>query len=290
MKVLFVRNTAGACTPIAIWLKKNGHEARVLDMRTRDRFGRISLFDESLLCDSLAELNALIKSTISDWRPEVIHVNYHDDHLVICRTASLSIPIVFQFHGSDIRGKKKVPVNTCLADAIIVSTPDLSEYGEWYGSPTADIFTDKGGREQGTGLLVYDPKSHIDERKTAKAFCHNNGIDLTIAQDTPHEELPWLLSKSQFYLDFKKLDALSKLALEAASCGCRVIHLDSKGTIRFLPLDEVELCQTGPEEYLMLYESLSTDRFRNLLKLIRVMGTRQSIGRLFKRFKRRSFG
>ena len=290
MKVLFVRNTAGACTPIAIWLRKNGHEARVLDMRIGDRFGRISLFDESLLCDSPAELKALIKSTISDWRPDVIHVNYHDIYLVVCRTISLSIPIVFQFHGSDIRGKKKLPINTCLADAVIVSTPDLSEYGEWYGSPTADIFTDKGGRERGTGLLIYDPKSYIDEREAAKAFCHTNYIDLTIAQNTPHKEMPQMLSKFEYYLDFKRLDALSKIALEAASCGCHILQLDSDGAIWSRGSADVESYQTSPEKYLRLYESLSTDRFRNLLKLIRVMGTRQNIGRLFKYLKRRLFG
>jgi len=290
LKVLFVRNTAGACTSIAIWLKKNGHEVRVLDVRERDRFGRISLFDESLLCDSSAELNALIKSTISDWRPNAIHVNSHDIYLVICRIVSLKIPIVLQFHGSEIRGKKKLPINAHLADTIIVSTPDLTEYGDWYGSPTADIFTDKGGREQGTGLLVHDPKSYIDERKQAEVFCHNNGLDLTVAQNIPHKELPQLLSKFEYYLDFKRLGALSKLALEAASCGCRVIHLDSEGITRFVSWTEIKLYRTSPEKYLALYKGLSTNRFRNLLKLISVMRTRRNIGWTLRYFKRRMFG
>ena len=290
MKVLFVRNTAGACTSIAIWLRENGYEVKVVDMRERDRFGRISLFDESLLCDSLAELNSLIESTISDWKPDVIHVNSHDIYLVICRIVTLRTPIVFQFHGSEIRGKKKLPINTRLADAIIVSTPDLSEYGTWYGSPTGHIFTDKGGRKQGTALLVYDPKSYIDERKTAEAFCQTHEIDLTIAQRIPHKELPWLLSKFEYYLDFKRLNALSKIALESSSCGCIIFHLDSYGEIYPVPLADIESCQTNPEKYLALYKSLSTSRARNLLELISIMRTKRNIGWTLRHFKRRLFG
>lgn len=290
MKVLFLKNTAGASTPIAIWLQKNGHDVRMIDTKANDRFGRISMFVESLLCDSPAELKALVKSTILDWRPDVIHVNSYDFYLVICRIINLRTPIVFQLHGSEIRGRKKLPNNARLADVIIVSTPDLSEYGEWYGNPTDDSFADKGGRQLGTGLLVYDHQSYIDERKTAKAFCRDNGFELTIAQNTPHKEVPQLLSKFEYYLDFKRLDSLSKLALEAASCGCRVIHLDSNGTIRLWSLAEVALCQASPAEYLMLYESLSTNRFRNLLKLISVMRTRRNIGQLLSHCKRRIFG
>jgi len=290
LKVLFVRNTAGACSSIAMWLKKNGHEVRVLDIRERDRFGRISLFGESLLCDDWAELNTLIRSSITDWKPDVVHVNAADIYLVICRLASLKVPIVLQFHGSEIRGKKKLPINARLADAIIVSTPDLTEYGEWYGSPTADIFTDKGGRELGTGLLVHDSKSRIDERKTARAFCDTNGIDLTIAQNIRHEKMPWLLSRFEYYLDFKRLGALSKLALEAAACGCHIVHLDSKGVVWPLPPADVKSHQTNPEKYLVLYKSLSTNRIRNLLKLISVMRTKRNIGWTLRHFKRRLFG
>lgn len=300
MKILIVRNTAGALSPVANWLVKQGHEVRMIENKERDRFGRVTIFPSVELFNSWRDgIDALV-DIIKEWKPDIIHINSHVIYLIVARAANFTVPILFQFHGTDIRGKK-IPREANLADIVVVSTPDL-ERKELRLLPCAisDFFEDKGGRIEGTALLIVDKESKIDYSIEANEYCENQMLKIDVMSNVPHRELPKLLSKYEFYLDFKGLDAYSKLAFEAHACGCKIVHRDSYRWIREVPHHDMEYWMGHPEHYLREYQTLRLmSKFRyirikhrvsNIFNWLFCMTNKQNIFRGAKALKRRVFG
>ena len=80
--------------------------------------------------------------------------------------------------------------------------------------------------------------------------------------------MPEYLSKFEFFFDFKGIaDSLSKMAMEAHACGCKVLHdRDPYGD----PINAVPT--TTKEDYLELYLSLrSASRWKAIKRIPRVL-------------------
>ncbi len=192
----------------------------------------------------------------------MIHVRAWHKGLILARIFAPRTPVVFQYHGTDIRGKTIPRFVRRLATKILVSTKDLLQDGvEYYGRPISPNFRDFGNRKLGTALYMRTPP--FDKEKEALEFSRKRGLELTILNRLPdrplkfipYKDFPEYLSSFEFYLDLKGLttpDVLSKSGLQAIASGCKV--LVDTGEI----LDDTE--QTSADEYITLYEKLINRR------------------------------
>lgn len=236
VRILSVWDTAGVFVPIAKWLNEHGCEARILMRSEHDPHGQTRLSPYARMVDSYRDFIIAVIDEILTFRPTVIHVNYIYEELPLVRLIAPLTPIIYQYHGGDVRERiaRGLPPHeeTQLADKIIVSTDDLQAYGEWYDRPIPDTFYYRGGRVPGTALMNYVSYVIIDQRPLAARLCSERGLKLTILDrdegpTVPYVGMPSFLSKFEYYLDFKghiERTVLSKTALEALACGCKVIQ------------------------------------------------------------------
>lgn len=263
LRVLFLWNTAGALVPIAEWLLDNGHNAKIIMNKQFDVFGQSSNSRASKMVGSSKEYWIEVVRQLIKYDPTHIHVNSSLPSLVLARILRPTTPIVFQYHGSRIRYRESVHEETELADKVIVSTPDLSDYGEWYDRPVDEMFYYRGNRKVRTALMFYGTHFMKDLRKDAKKWCEERGLDLTIVERGTHENIPYsqmptFLSQFEYFLDFKGYGdprAISRLAIEAYACGCKIVSdTDPSRIITDYKLPTAEI-------YFDLYTSLRNPQF-----------------------------
>jgi hypothetical protein len=259
LRVLYLWNTAGALTPVADWLVANGHQARILMSSKYDLFGNTSMSKTAQMVNSNMEYYNAVVTQLLAYRPTHIHVNQHLQSLVLARLLCPSTPIVFQYHGAEVRYRKTVHPEMALADKVIVSTPDLKRYGEWYDRPVHSMFNYRGGRKKNTAVMFYASFYMKDLRKEARDWCRKRGIELEIlerekGQGVEYMQMPEFLSRFEYFLDFKGYehpDAISRLAVEALACGCKVVSDTNPDRV----IETYKFAR--PEMYFRLYQSIS---------------------------------
>jgi hypothetical protein len=74
--------------------------------------------------------------------------------------------------------------------------------------------------------------------RTAEKFCRERALSLTVVHREsdhwiPYSDYPLFLNQFEYFLDFKGQEELSKNALEALSCGLKVVHINRQGEISF---------------------------------------------------------
>jgi len=292
MKVLYLWNTAGVFTPVAEWLIANGHEAKIVMRSDFDIYLHTQRSETAVMVDTSRDFYRMGIKLIRDWKPDVIHISGSLKMLVIARFYTPRSLIVFTYHGSDARNPKKKPHGeTKLADFVHVSTPDLHPYGTFIDRPLPDIFYDRGGRINGSALMFYKDHFYVDNRNLAREWASDHKFDLTILDQDhpdfpiPNDQMPDIFSKYEYFLDWKdqkgELQALSKTALEALRCGCKVIH-DSDLTHE-IHASDIEWIKPIAyyRLYLMIQNSLS--RIRTIKRIPRLIWEVAKIvkGRLF---------
>lgn len=227
--------------------------------RKYDLFGNTSISPAAQMVESNSGYYAAVTRNLLTFHPTHIHVNQSLKSLVLARFLSPRTPIVFQYHGAEVRHRAAVHREAQLADKVIVSTPDLQQYGEWYDRPVHSMFHYRGGRRRNTAVMFYAPFYMRDLRAEAKQWSKARGIRLDIiererGQGVLYAEMPAFLSKYEYYLDFKGYGhprAISRLAIEALACGCKVVSDTDPDRI----VDEYDFVR--PERYYNLYRSLS---------------------------------
>ena len=268
-----IGDTAGVLTPVVEYLNREGHQAIIIAPRRQDAFRLISSSPYSILTDSAFNLYKTIFLQILKISPDIIHLNTYHRMLPILRIMAPFTRIVFQYHGSEVRGRQDVHHEARLADKICVSSPDLLRYGEVLDRPVRDIFYPRGRQEENTALMFYADNFPADQRELGKKWCEERGIRLTLVDRTEghpgysQSELPDVMSRHEFFLDFKGiLGVLSLSALEALRCGCKVIH-DSN-------LDNVitEYEYSTMDDYVEFYQNLPRpERFLAIKRIPRLL-------------------
>ena len=223
---------------------------------------------------SAADFYKEVINQVKTFKPDIVHVSSAVKALVVARLHAPRIPMVLTYHGTDVRGRKKVHAEAKLADVIAVSSPDLAKYGKWFDRPICSIFHYRGGRQEGTALMLFQSNFVADTREHARQWCAMRGIKLTILDRSksnyitvPYIEMPDLYSKFEYYLDFKgntgENFALSKAAMEAFACGCKVFHESG-------PITHIKFA--SPDEYYQLYLTLKrASLFVAIKRLARVL-------------------
>jgi len=300
IRVLFVGNTAGAMTPVADWLEGNGHKAIILELYHNDIYELTSNSPYARMSVSGNDFVESIRTAVRDLNPTHVHVNAYYSNLPVIRACAPFIPIVMHYHGTEVRFRKRIhPTVRLFADKVIVSTPELRRYGEWYGCPIPKEFHYRGGRQLGTAVMFFGkvlPMANTDEKtKDAQEICMRLGLELTIINNQkgeiiPNSKMPEFLSKFEYLFDFKGLThspIFSKVALEALSCGLKVIHdSDTNRIYTSYPMKT-------PRDYYDLYLTLKGPQvskipLQMLASLILTSRSVRKLGRRIMRFWNRA--
>lgn len=268
-------NTAGAFSQIAKWLNENEHEARIVMRREFDIFRHTADSGCGIFVETAKGFYVEGMKQILKWRPDIIHSSSSIKMLVLARMVAPRTPIILSYHGSDVRYSPtgKAHSMASLADFIHVVSPDLQQYGVWIDRVVDDYFYYKGGREPDTALMYYSPHYYVDSRNAALEWCAQRGITLTIIDRTkpdfipiPNNEMPLLYSKHEYYLDWKgqkdEINALSRSALEALACGCKVVH--DSDINKIINIDDYKLARV--DDYIELYDSLKRASYWKAIK------------------------
>ncbi|MFX0014123.1 MAG: hypothetical protein ACFFB2_06510 [Promethearchaeota archaeon] len=262
MKILNICEIAGNGSIISEYINRNGYgKSYVIHRAKYDNMYICQNYDFNFVPDcGVIKYSFIIIKHILSFKPDLIHVRAWTKGLILAKLFSPRVPIVFQYHGTEIRGRE-IPIYVKrLATKILVSTKDLLREGvEYYGRPISPSFKDHGNKRKGTALFIRTPP--VDKTEEAKNFAKENNLELTILNRMadqplkviPFNEFPEFLSSFEYVLDLKGLtsrEVLSKAGLEAIASGCKV--LVDTGEI----ITETE--QTPVEKYIRLYNRLIT--------------------------------
>jgi len=270
MKILFCWDTAGVFATVAKWLNDNGHEARIVMNEECDPFGHSDSSGCAVMVKGPKAYYLEIIKQMREFKPDVVHVSDNVESVVLTRLFAPRTPIFLTYHGP-VRRREKIHPESKLVEKITVAIPDLSNYGEWMDRPIRDMFYYRGGRVPSTALMVYADYWWVDWRDVAKIWAQRNGMELTILDRAkgdmvPYMEMPEYLSQFDYYLDWKghKYNedgsiTFSLMALEAAACGCKIIHDSNFGKI----YEELEVIKS--EDYLKIYSTMKRRSIRRAL-------------------------
>lgn len=247
-------------------MTQRGWKCRVIAREVFDKHKCSEQFDDYILVKGgLKRFYLVLARNLLFFRPDLILVRGQMYTLLrFIRFLAGKTPIILQLHGSEIRGKSELPDITKYATKIIVSTRDLEQWGEYYGSPISPIFhpPKTGIRKPGTALFLRTKYGAKDCLQEAIEFSEKRNLDLTIidrtkGEDVPHTEMPKLMQQHEWYLDLKGLTSekvLSKTAIE-------FLHTTSQESPGYVLTDDgtvlSEFETTSNEDYYKLFESLT---------------------------------
>lgn len=234
MRILHIWNTAGVASILAKFMDRlYNTRSLVITRKLFDPFG-VTTYGETWNCGALL---FKVKTLIKARRFDIIHV-HAVDRIVPRLKALYKKPIILHYHGSDIRGKwRERKKYWKFADIILVSTEDLLENAPpdviYLPNPVdIDIFF-KFSRYRRDRSALYIVKHQEGEsvewaEETARTYNLNLYIHDRVLQPIPYLKLPIVLNLFEYYIDHNYIRSLSKTALEALACGCRVIRWDRK--------------------------------------------------------------
>ena len=264
MKVLILWNMGGAFTPVAQQLiESEKDDVRVIKTGEFNGYGHTHIIGhKARLSPTPKQYYKDIINVIRKFDPDVIHVTGSIKSLIVARLITPRTPVYFTYHGDEVRGRKSAHAETKLADSVSVTTPDLRDYGVFIDRPIGKHFYDRGGRDDNAALFIYNDYWFEDTRPLAKKWCEDRGKDLTVLDVSkkenriPYEEMPEFYSKFTFFLDFKghvkDRFALSKAAIEAAACGCTIVH--DSDLFKFYLSDDLKIVTA--QDYIGLYRDM----------------------------------
>jgi hypothetical protein len=272
MRILHIWDQAGVAFVLAKYQRLQGHDSKAIKSLTReyDKFGIGRFYNEYVIDVPLEDF---VQRSLDEARlADILHVHSSSDMVLRLRKEfGNSKKIILQYHGTDIRGikKRKLPHRSKLsdlalrgiftyirirdgilikkrihsnaqrlADAVIVSTPDLLPLVSnaiYLPNPIdTDHFTPDNisSKPERARALTMDTEA-IDIRLTL-SYCkkHNVNLDIDVYNRTKdpimYEDMPAFLKKYGLYVDIRYVDGkilenLSKTALEALACGLDVL-------------------------------------------------------------------
>jgi glycosyltransferase involved in cell wall biosynthesis len=274
MRILHIGDQAGVACILAKYQRMQGHESKVLKIKDQDKYG-ISSFYKNYIC-FLSPAEDIIKEALKKAADsELVHIHSNEDMLFILRNKfGTSKKIILHYHGTELRGidKQKLPHRSwvsdiavksiyeyrrmkdillssskkkrnskaqSLADAVIVSTPDLlrlcTKHDAVYLPNPVDVEHFKPDvAEKNTLKEALTIDTEVTDINWALGYCRNNNINLKIKvyqrmqHPITYAEMPNFLKQYKTYIDIRYvnktlLENLSKTALEALACGLRVL-------------------------------------------------------------------
>lgn len=228
MKVLHISNIAGVSSLLVKGLRHRGLKANLV-VRKRHRY----VFPHETIVDVRARKFLLYTLKLSR-RYDIVHIHglsYREHfNIDIIALKTLGPKLIVHLHGSEIRtchSKISTKVALQFSNQVLVSTPDLLFYypkATWLPNPIDPIFKPLENPQR-LGKALYFRKWYEPEKeKIVKEKCMEMGLELTIpTSPIPYKEMPRFLNQFEVFFDRFTIPSLSKTALEALACGCKVV-------------------------------------------------------------------
>jgi hypothetical protein len=165
---------------------------------------------------------------------DLIHV-HNFDKIVPYLKLVYGKPVVLTYHSLTISKEwDKRRKRWSKADAVTVSTPNLLREGVTLIPNPVDtsLFKPMGPHEKGTAIYL-----SYNAEEEARAIAEKFGLKLTIVErNIKHADMPYILSKYEYFIDIKRspkvskeiIKAVSKTGLEALATGTKVITWDGR--------------------------------------------------------------
>ena len=270
MRILHVWDQAGVAFVLAKYQRLRGHDSKAIMVKEYDKYG-IGAFYSHFVVQATLE-NFVQKSIDESRHADILHVHGRSDMVLRFRDEFKdSKKIVLHYHGTDLRGirKQKLPHRSLvsdlavraiftyrnirdkilirkrlhshaqtIADAVIVSTPDLislTNNAIYLPNPidTDHFRPDKiRSQDKNPHALTMETEA-TDARLTldqARKYNANLDIDVydRIKNPIMYSDMPAFLKKYELYVDIRFVDGkilenLSKTGLEALACGLDVL-------------------------------------------------------------------
>lgn len=232
MKILHLCNIAGVPSIIAKFMDRiYNTESVVIDnaLRRANKDYRIPVYGIDFKGNKFQfTLFAIAKA----FRFNIIHV--HDFDKIVFPLKLLGFKVIIHYHGTRIRHKwNRRKKFWRYADKILYSVEDVEDKEmpqraiHMPNPVDTDLFFERD--------VVYHPKQALTFprglNEIALKYAKEQHLDLAIVDALiPHLRMPFVLSSYPFLIDVKKdCFGLSKTALEALACNCKVIIED--GTV-----------------------------------------------------------
>jgi len=249
---------------LSSYLEENGWRCKVVirEVFHKNHCSR-EFWDYQIIPGGVRSFYISVIKTIRKFRPNLIVVRQLYEFLPLIKLVAPRTPIIMHFHGAEMRGRNKLPWQAKFATRRLSSTRDISQWGEYYGTPINPMFKSpkEDTRKKGTALFIRIKQGAKDCLEEAKAIAKERDLELTIMDRTtgafiPHEKMPELLSGFEWYFDLKGLTSktvLSKTAIEFLN----TTSLESPGKVLTDTGDIVtSFATTSLEDYLALFSSM----------------------------------
>jgi hypothetical protein len=229
-KILHIWNTAGVASVIAKFTDRDfGTMSTVITRKAADRVGLTNYgraYDDG----------AAVFFARAIWMAggaDLVHV-HSLDRIVPWVKRFHDKPVVMHYHGTDIERRwEQKEGRWKKADFVAVSTPNLLEGGPesaiYMPNPVdTDIFRPSGAEREKGSALSFRYGMDAEAQQAAKRF----GLSLTLLDrgSVPHDKMPEVLSKYEYYIDMRKpprhivARSLGMAALEALACSRKVVN------------------------------------------------------------------
>lgn len=228
MKVLHVNDVAGVGGLLVQGLKENGIKA---DLAIRERHP-YRFPDETVLNVTLPVFLLYILRLSRGY--DIVHVHSLSYRMIfnvdIFALKTVRAKLVLHLHGTELRECYSKPWTKAalqICDKVIMSTIDLLPYypkAVWLPTPIDPLFkTLDNPRRYGKALYFkkwYEP----EKERFVRMKCEKMGLELTVPRKIiPYSEMPLFLNQFEVFFDRFNIPSLSKTAIEALACGCKVI-------------------------------------------------------------------
>jgi glycosyltransferase involved in cell wall biosynthesis len=173
---------------------------------------------------------------------DLIHVHSFWKMTRYVRFLYWSKPIVLHFHGDDIRNRWNESVRWKYADHIYCVSKDIMA-----GAPSSvellmnpvdtEVFYPRNVQRKHAALHFHVDYYGNESLDLARKIAKKSDLPITVlSQNIAYSEMPNLLSSYEYYIDVKHThiihgaydsSVMSKTALEALACGCKVIDFNN---------------------------------------------------------------
>lgn len=270
MRILHIWDQAGVAFVLAKYQRLQGHDSKTIMVREYDKYGIAEFYNRYAIDATLQDF--VQKSMDEAHSADILHVHSRSDIVFKFREEfGNSKRIILQYHGTDIRGikKQKLPHRSKvsdlavrgiftyrrvrdailikkrihskaqrLADAVIVSTPDLLPLVSkaiYVPNPidTEHFSPDKSSsKPERAQALTMDTEATDIQLTLSYCKRHNVKLDIDvynrIRDPVMYGDMPAFLKKYGLYVDVRYVDGkilenLSKTALESLACGLDVL-------------------------------------------------------------------
>ena len=261
VRILHVLNTGGIASLISKFSDRTGvTKSRVINRKALDPAG-ITTFGE-VYADG--RYRFALRTVMAATHADLVHVHSWQNSVPWIKRI-VGRPVVLTFHGSDIQSTGwRANGGWAKADAVSVVNHYLvggsgapEHVRVILNAPDTDLFTPDGHRHERSAVTL---ATGADEE--AKELARSMGLELDIKPRRAYSEMPEMVGSYQWYIDVRRspvtkeiIPALSKIAMEALTCGTRVLKWDGKVLDSLPP-------ENRPEIMVQSYQEL----YRQVLK------------------------